>query len=85
MTGWLDSYWLTPLVRLCGFPNLLSISIRIMCGIYILQERSHEMTCGSGLLRKFESETSIHFSRPKDIEKDPVVVFAELSICLNCS
>jgi len=33
---------------------------------------------------KFESETSIHFSRLKDINKRPVVVFAELLVCLNC-
>lgn len=41
-------------------------------------------SCGSVSLRKFESETAIHFSRLKDIEKHPVAVFAELSICLNC-
>jgi hypothetical protein len=33
---------------------------------------------------KFESEASIHFSRLKDINRRPVVVFAELLVCLNC-
>jgi hypothetical protein len=33
---------------------------------------------------KFETETSIHFSRLKGIDKRPVVVFAELLVCLNC-
>jgi hypothetical protein len=45
------------------------------------------MTCGScgfASVRKFESETSIHFSRLKDVEKRPLVVFAELAVCLHC-
>jgi len=41
-------------------------------------------SCGSAFHRKFESETSIHFPRLSEIDKRPVVVFAELSVCLNC-
>ena len=41
-------------------------------------------SCGSVSLHKFESEIAIHFSRLKDIEKHPVVVFAELVVCLHC-
>jgi hypothetical protein len=41
-------------------------------------------SCGSVSLRKFESETSIHFSQLKDIDKHPVVVTAELAVCLHC-
>jgi hypothetical protein len=41
-------------------------------------------SCGSECLGKFESEISIHSSRLKDIEKRPVVVFEEVSVCLNC-
>ena len=41
-------------------------------------------SCGSVSQRKFESEIAIHFSRLKDIEKHPVVVFAELVVCLHC-
>ena len=41
-------------------------------------------SCGSVSVSKFETETSIHFSRLKGIDKRPVVVFAEGLVCLNC-
>jgi len=41
-------------------------------------------SCGPANQEKFESEVSIHFSRLKDINKRPVVVFAELLVCMNC-
>jgi hypothetical protein len=40
--------------------------------------------CGSIRQQKFESETTIHFPKLKDIDKHPVVVAAELLVCLNC-
>lgn len=41
-------------------------------------------SCGSLSVSKFKCETSIHFSRLKDIDKRPVVLSAELLVCLNC-
>ena len=41
-------------------------------------------TCGFPSLHKFESETSIHFPRLSDMDKPPVVMFEELSVCLKC-
>jgi hypothetical protein len=41
-------------------------------------------SCGSGSLRTFESETSIHFPRLRDADKLPVVLCTELLVCLGC-
>jgi len=41
-------------------------------------------SCGSGSLRTFESETSIHFPRLRDADKLPVVVCEQLLVCFNC-
>ena len=40
--------------------------------------------CGSIRQQKFESEITIHHPKLKDIDKHPVVVAAELQVCLNC-
>ena len=40
--------------------------------------------CNLTRLQKFESEVIIHFSRLRDIEKRPVVLSPELSVCLVC-
>jgi hypothetical protein len=41
-------------------------------------------TCGSVTQRKFLSEVDIHFPRLRDVKKSPVLVYPELSVCLNC-
>ena len=41
-------------------------------------------SCGSANLEKFESEVTIHSLRIKDIDKRPVLIFGELSVCLSC-
>jgi len=41
-------------------------------------------SCGSANLEKFESEVTIHSPRIKNIDKRPVLVFGELSVCLSC-
>jgi len=40
--------------------------------------------CGSANFEKFESEVIIHSPRIKNIDKAPVLVFGELSVCLSC-
>ena len=44
----------------------------------------HEPHVISRLLFLKGGRTGINFSRLKDIEKHPVVVFAELVVCLHC-
>jgi hypothetical protein len=41
-------------------------------------------SCGSVTQRKFLSEVDIHFPRLRDVKKSPVLVYPELSVCLNC-
>jgi hypothetical protein len=41
-------------------------------------------SCGFPSLHKFESEISIHFPRLSDMDKRPMVMFEELSVCLKC-
>jgi hypothetical protein len=40
--------------------------------------------CGSIRQEKFESEITVHLPKLKDIDKHPVVVAAELRVCLDC-
>jgi len=40
--------------------------------------------CGSRHQSKFRSEVCVHFAGPQDLYRTPVVVFPELTICLNC-
>jgi hypothetical protein len=41
-------------------------------------------SCGSNDVEQREAEITIHSPRLEDIEKPPVLVFAQLSVCLNC-
>src|SRR6516162_1610683 len=54
-----------------------------ICATVILSDMACS-ACGSTRLEKFESEVVIHFRRLKDIEKRPVVLSPELSVCLAC-
>lgn len=42
------------------------------------------LSCGSPKLKKFESEISVHLTQLKDVDKEPVMVFSEVQVCLNC-
>jgi hypothetical protein len=41
-------------------------------------------SCGSDNVEAFESEIIIHYKALKDIKKSPVVVYENVSVCLNC-
>jgi hypothetical protein len=40
--------------------------------------------CGSPTLRRFAGEVAVHFPGLKNIDKPPVFVFSELSVCIVC-
>jgi len=40
--------------------------------------------CGSGNLAEFNSETNIHFSGLKNLDRPSVLVFPQLLVCLDC-
>ena len=41
-------------------------------------------SCGSDNFEEREAEITIHFPRLKHIDKPPVLVFTQLSVCLSC-
>ena len=41
-------------------------------------------SCGLVHRKKFISEVTIHFEGLRNINKEPVLVFPELLVCLNC-
>jgi predicted nucleic-acid-binding Zn-ribbon protein len=40
--------------------------------------------CGSTNQRKFTAEMDIHFPGMKNVDRRPVLVYPELSVCINC-
>jgi len=40
--------------------------------------------CGSMHQRKFKAEMDIHFPGLKNVDTRPVLVYPELSVCINC-
>jgi hypothetical protein len=41
-------------------------------------------SCASGNLRSFPIEAAIHFPGLKNIDRPPIFIFPEISVCLDC-